>query len=83
MTGKTTKKTAIIAIMTNGTILIAVLVPVESDRRILDNTNTMTTIITVPVISQLQEKMSNNARAQRRVLMEPIPSHTNAAARIP
>jgi hypothetical protein len=29
-------------------------------------------------MSQLQEKMSNNALAQRRAMMAPIPSHTNA-----
>ena len=28
-------------------------------------------------MSQIQEKMSNNALAQRRAMMEPIPSHTS------
>ena len=70
------------AIMKSGTIALLV-VPVESVRRILENTNTMATVITIPVISQFQEKMSNNARAQRRALIEPIPSHTNATARMP
>ena len=49
--------------------------------KIFGNRNAMTITITIPVISQLHEKMSNNARAQRRALMEPIPSHINAAAR--
>ena len=33
--------------------------------------------------SQLQEKMSNNARAQRRAMIEPMPSQINATARMP
>ena len=36
-----------------------------------------------PMTSQLQEKMSNSALAQRRAMMEPIPSHTNATAKTP
>lgn len=32
--------------------------------------------------NQLQENMSNKARAQRRALMEPIPSQINAMPRV-
>jgi len=42
--------------------------------------NAMETKTNIPMTSQLQEKISNNALAQRRAMMEPIPSHTNATA---
>jgi hypothetical protein len=59
-------------------------VPVEGTfPKTFGNQNAMPTVITIPVISQLQEKMSINARAQRRALMEPIPSHTNTTAKMP
>ena len=45
--------------------------------------NAMAISITIPITSQLHEKISNNARAQRRALMEPIPSHTRATAITP
>ena len=40
----------------------------------------MTTVMTMPMMSQLQEKMSSSARAQRRAWMEPMPSQINATA---
>jgi hypothetical protein len=46
-------------------------------------TNAMKTKTNSPMMSQLQEKMSNNALAQRRAMVEPIPSHTNATAKTP
>ena len=33
--------------------------------------------------SQPHEKMSSKALAQRRAMMEPIPSHTSATAKTP
>ncbi|MGP8202113.1 MAG: hypothetical protein ACLQU4_21710 [Limisphaerales bacterium] len=34
-----------------------------------------------PMMSQIQEKMSNNALAQRRAIIDPIPNHTKATAK--
>ena len=34
-----------------------------------------------PMTSQLQEKISSNARAQRRAMIEPVPSQINATAK--
>ena len=45
--------------------------------------NGMTAVMKMPMTSQLQEKMSNSARAQRRAMMEPMPSQTSATARQP
>src|ERR1039458_7479823 len=42
--------------------------------------NGMTAVMQTPMMSQLQEKISNNARAQRRALMEPMPSQISATA---
>ncbi len=39
--------------------------------------------MTMPKMSQVQEKMSSSARAQRRALMEPMPSQISATARPP
>ena len=51
--------------------------------RTVGNTNTVPRMANTPMTSQLHEKMSNNDRAQRRALMEPIPSPTKATARTP
>jgi len=40
-------------------------------------------IANTPTTSQLHERISSNARAQRRALIEPIPSQMNATARTP
>ena len=45
--------------------------------------NGMITVMTMPMMSQLQEKMSSSARAQRRFWMEPIPSQISATASSP
>src|ERR1035441_8883319 len=45
--------------------------------------NGMVAVMKTPMTSQLQEKMSNNARAQRRALMEPMPSQINVTATQP
>jgi len=44
--------------------------------------NAIATISNRPMASQLQEKMSKSARAQRRALIEPIPSQINATAKM-
>src|SRR5271154_2035439 len=45
--------------------------------------NGMMAVMQTPMTSQLQEKMSSSARAQRRALMEPMPSQTSVTARMP
>ena len=60
------------------------LVPLEDKFDIIFGTKNAVKIRTnSPRKSQIQEKMSSNARAQRRAIMEPIPSHTNDTAKIP
>ena len=49
----------------------------------LGMTNPMTTSMMMPITSQLQEKMSKSARAQRRAMMEPMPSQISITARTP
>src|ERR1035437_546869 len=43
-------------------------------------TNGITAVMQMPMMSPLQEKMSNSARAQRRALREQMPSQTSATA---
>ena len=38
---------------------------------------------TMPISSQVQEKMRMSTRAQRRAMMEPMPSQTSATASVP
>jgi hypothetical protein len=45
--------------------------------------NGMVAVRQMPVTSQLQEKMSSSARAQRRASMEPTPSQISATANPP
>ena len=79
----TNMKTINVAIAAEGNAGWSV-VPLEGKfASIFGMKNTMKTTTTTPMKSQLQEKMSNNALAQRRAMMEPIPSHTNATAKTP
>ena len=45
--------------------------------------NTMKKQPPTPINSQAHEKIDSNARAQRRAMMEPIPSQTSATAKVP
>ena len=49
---------------------------------VLPMTNGMKTVMNMPMTSQLQEKISSSARAQRRSWMEPMPSQTNVTAKV-